>query len=170
MACEIIHINLKGLLHILSLSHVAVLYHRSMKESKVFQNAKGLTRRTDIAIRAAGKGAGHKIHFSLQGLDRGGFVVEAVIYNNIIAVVHENGTVTLSDCGWRTPSTSAALNQVVKHLGLGGRVYRKNFEFYYELYGEVYKFEYGSGVNYRVSKLVLTPSQTSFLNDLEVAQ
>lgn len=51
--------------------------------------------------------------------------------NRVFKLNALNSTITISSCGWQTPTTKTAINNALDQAGIKGGIYQKNYRWFY---------------------------------------
>jgi|TARA_B100001094_G_scaffold277404_1_gene286225 hypothetical protein len=54
------------------------------------------------------------------------------LHGNRIAFIGADGDITLSSCGWETPTTKSRLNAILDTFLHGASIFQKDFQWYFE--------------------------------------
>lgn len=68
----------------------------------------------------------------------GGYTV--VTYHSTLVVKFNHNEIVLNSGGWRTSTTKRRMNQTSNQMGLGYRVFQKDWDWYVEYKGETIPF------------------------------
>lgn len=67
-------------------------------------------------------------------------VTQIKYYSTIIMEVFPDGRVTIRDGGWSTPSTKRRINYFLEEFGVQGKVFQKDFDWYFYRHGKEVPF------------------------------